>query len=57
MAVRITIDIFSGRPNPVVDLTGKQAQAALERLKPAEGIAADKRGRNGPPETCRDVSE
>jgi hypothetical protein len=41
MAVRITIDIFSGRPNPVVDLTGKQAQAALERLKPAEGIAAD----------------
>jgi len=41
MAVRITIDMFSGRPNPVVELIGKEAQAALERLKPAESLSAD----------------
>ena len=27
MAVRITIDIFSGRPNPVVELSGREAAA------------------------------
>lgn len=34
MKLRITVDIFSGRPNPVVELTGRQAKEALERLKP-----------------------
>jgi hypothetical protein len=38
MALRITIDIFSGRPNPVLDLSGKQAREALERLHPAESL-------------------
>ena len=34
MALRITIDIFSGRPNPVIDLTDREAAGVLERLKP-----------------------
>ena len=38
MALRITIDIFSGRPNPILELSGKQAKEALERLHPAERL-------------------
>jgi hypothetical protein len=38
MALRITIDIFSGRPNPVVELTGRQATATLERLTPQQAL-------------------
>jgi len=34
-SVRITIDIFSGRPNPVVELRGSQARAALAVLRSA----------------------
>ncbi|HLL75091.1 MAG TPA: hypothetical protein VK421_07470 [Pyrinomonadaceae bacterium] len=41
MPVKITVDIFSGRPNPSVELTGKEAQDVLERLKPAETLTAD----------------
>jgi hypothetical protein len=41
MPVKVTIDIFSGRPNPVVELVGKEAQDVLERLKPAEPLVAD----------------
>jgi len=41
MPVRITIDIFSGRPNPVIELTAKEAQDVLERLRPADGLVAD----------------
>ena len=33
--LRITIDIFSGRPNPVIDLSGRQAREALALLKSA----------------------
>ena len=32
MRLRITVDIFSGRPNPVIELSGRQAQAAVERV-------------------------
>jgi hypothetical protein len=35
MTVRITIDIFSGRPNPIVELEGPEARDALRRLRPA----------------------
>ena len=35
MPVKITIDIFSGRPNPEVEISGKEAQDMLERLKSA----------------------
>ena len=41
MPVRITIDIFSGRPNPVVELTAKESQDVLERLKPTESLVQD----------------
>jgi hypothetical protein len=34
MAIRITIDIFSGRPNPVVKLDGREARDALKQLRP-----------------------
>ena len=41
MPIKITIDIFSGIPNPVVEIAGKAAQDLLERLKPAERLVAD----------------
>ncbi|HWW77299.1 MAG TPA: hypothetical protein VNZ44_17985 [Pyrinomonadaceae bacterium] len=41
MPVKITVDIFSGRPNPSVELSGKEAQEALEKLKPVETLSAD----------------
>lgn len=41
MPLRITIDVFSGRPNPSVEVEGKEAQELLERLRPAETLAAD----------------
>lgn len=40
MPVRVTIDIFSGRPNPVIEVEGKQADEVLERLKPARLLSA-----------------
>jgi hypothetical protein len=46
MALRITIDIFSGRENPVIELTGREALEAMERLKPTRRI---KRGEIGLP--------
>ena len=33
--LRITIDAFSGRPNPVLELSGRAARTALGLLKPA----------------------
>lgn len=33
MAVRIEIDIFSSRPNPVIELKGNEARQAIERLR------------------------
>jgi hypothetical protein len=39
MALRITIDIFSGRSNPVLELSGREARDALERLRPARALA------------------
>jgi hypothetical protein len=34
MALRITIDIFSGRPNPVIELTETESTRVLEQLRP-----------------------
>jgi len=34
MSLRVTIDVFSGRPNPVVEVSGKQEKEVLEHLKP-----------------------
>jgi hypothetical protein len=41
VALRITIDIFSGRPNPVLILEGPEEKEALDRLRPE----AELRGR------------
>jgi hypothetical protein len=45
--LRITIDIFSGRPNPVIELSGKPAREVLALLKAAR--TADKRKSDLPP--------
>src|SRR5262245_10453518 len=34
MSLRITVDIFSGRPNPVITVEGRKARDLLERVKP-----------------------
>jgi hypothetical protein len=47
MSLRITIDIFSGRPNPVMDVTGREAHEILERVKPSERLRP---GHMGAPE-------
>src|SRR5690349_15331457 len=38
-ALRITIDIFSGRPNPSFELSGHEADDLIERLKPGRRSA------------------
>ena len=38
MSVRLILDIFSGRPNPVVELDGREAGQVLERLAPARRL-------------------
>ena len=44
MKIRITIDIFSGRPNPVIELSGRQAREALDRLRPERRLEAGEPG-------------
>jgi hypothetical protein len=44
MTLGITIDIYSGRPNPVVELRGKDAQRALERLRPVRRLEKGEKG-------------
>ena len=39
MTLRITIDAFSGRPNPSVVVTGPLAREALARSRPAAPVA------------------
>lgn len=39
MEFRITIDVFSGRKNPVIELKGKQAANLFERLRPARQLS------------------
>lgn len=39
MKFRITVDIFSGRKNPVLEITGKEADHLYERLKPASRLS------------------
>lgn len=38
MILRITIDIFSGRTNPIIELKGREAQDALTRLRPVRRL-------------------
>ena len=44
MLLRITIDIFSGRPNPVIELSGKEAREAVDRLRPARKLKTGETG-------------
>jgi len=44
MSLRITIDIFSGRPNPTLELTGNQAREVLERLRPVRRLEKGEKG-------------
>ncbi len=42
MALRITVDVFSGRPNPSVVVTGLEERELRERLAPARSGALDR---------------
>ena len=48
MALKITIDIFSGRKNPVIELTEPESLEALKQLKPTKKI--EEAGKQFPPE-------
>jgi hypothetical protein len=43
MRLRITIDVFSGRENPVIELIGKEAQDAFERLRPVRKLEMEEK--------------
>src|SRR3954466_5371403 len=49
MALRITVDLFSGRPNPVIRLDDQAAAEVLERLRPVGRLEA--RDAGPPPES------
>jgi hypothetical protein len=38
MPITLTVDVFSGRPNPTVVITGPQEAELLERLRPEEKV-------------------
>ena len=44
MALRITVDVFSGRPNPTVELEGAEANDVLEHLRPVRRLSEDDPG-------------
>lgn len=46
MKLRITVDIFSGRENPVIEVKGRKAQEVIDRLQPTRKI---KKGEMGLP--------
>lgn len=41
MPLRITVDVFSGRPNPVITLDDHAAREIVERIKPADKLTRD----------------
>jgi hypothetical protein len=49
MALRITIDLFSGRPNPVITLDDNAAAEVVDRLRPAGTLKGD--DAQAPPES------
>lgn len=44
MSLKITIDIFSGRSNPVIELTENETKEAIERLQPVREIEKGEKG-------------
>jgi hypothetical protein len=49
MALRLEIDVFSGRPNPVVEINDRTAARLLERLGPGRVLDHDEGGPGAPP--------
>jgi hypothetical protein len=41
MKLRITVDVFSGRPNPILYLGGREAEEAAARLRPERHLKRD----------------
>ncbi|HVH31925.1 MAG TPA: hypothetical protein VNA31_09750 [bacterium] len=41
MTLRITVDVYSGRSNPVVELRGRELREAVERLQPGRRLTRD----------------
>jgi hypothetical protein len=41
MPIRITLDLFSGRPNPTVTLSDREAKSILARLAPDKKLSRD----------------
>jgi len=39
--LKVTIDLFSGRENPVIELRGDEARDALKRLQPARKLTRE----------------
>jgi len=48
MPLDITLDLFSGRPNPTIRISDRQAAALAERLSPAEPLPRAQ-AKSGPP--------
>jgi hypothetical protein len=48
MALRITVDIFSGRANPVIEVDGPEADEVLRRLKPGRKLSGREASEPGP---------
>lgn len=46
MTLRITVDVFSGRPNPVVEVRGLEERELLQRLAPRPGSGRAKTTRS-----------
>ena len=44
MTIRITVDVFSGRPNPSVELGEDESAEVLDRLMPARRLGEDEPG-------------
>lgn len=49
MALRVEIDVFSGRPNPVIEVDDQRAAELLERLGPGRVLDHDEGGPAAPP--------
>lgn len=41
MPITLTVDVFSGRPNPTVVVSGREEQELLERLRPEKRVDAE----------------
>ena len=49
MNFRVTIDIFSGRPNPVLEIKGREAKQLYDRLRPAGRLSGREAAPMPPP--------